>query len=534
MRSVKTNSKKQEQHALEKSLRSTRKYYRYSSSIIGLLILLSSIFTPWAFGTVHSWAINTMNIIAFAAGLLLLFRYMLRKKLDPQNRLYDIAGIEWQTHHRLEQFAQVLSFILIAYSFIYVINARILFDPSTQQLTYIDSYIHWLPHSYDRNLSWNEFLRVLALLLTFWATRDWLLDSILPRRMDVIRSPHRKGGKPMHLSGTKLSPHSKRLLVVLVINAAVLAFVGILQKLGSNDRLLWFFTPEFQLARSHFGPFVYRGNAVVYLNLAWCLGVFLVSKLIVEEFRNAGSVRFGQGSYLAIIPGLALLILASFMAGSRMGALLCLFSILCIAFVFIIKSRKRLRNFALCFLALFILSFGTIMLGGTRGFDRIKNTFKIGTAPMQEDRYDIYKHLPDMIADHTLWGVGPGAFSTVYFFHRGPQRTGIQSDDSVGWSAWAHSDPLEILITFGVVGTILIAILSLIIVVFSLQTFRFRRDDNSLEILSIGMCTFLIHSCFDFPFQVYSLSHLFIVTLALFSVQWHPFPHTKTYEEREK
>jgi O-antigen ligase len=124
-----------------------------------------------------------------------------------------------------------------------------------------------------------------------------------------------------------------------------------------------------------------------------------------------------------------------------------------------------------------------------------------------EYREQMYENARPMAADYPLFGTGPGTFESVFQLYR-------KTTDTY-WPAQLHNDWLETRITFGWVGSGLIA-LSLIAVVlrwFARGGIHGGRRFIILIWLALAGC--LVHARYDFPFQVHSIVFLFLVLCAI-------------------
>jgi hypothetical protein len=112
-----------------------------------------------------------------------------------------------------------------------------------------------------------------------------------------------------------------------------------------------------------------------------------------------------------------------------------------------------------------------------------------------------------MAADYPLFGTGPGTFESVFQLYRPAINT--------YWPAQLHNDWLETRITFGWLGSGLIA---LALAVVALRGFApggraGGRQFFILIWLAVAGC--LAHARFDFPFQMHSVVFLFLVLCAI-------------------
>ena len=498
----------------QKRRTSLGRLYRIIDTLTGSLICFSIIFAPWAFGTVHSWSILTLNAVGLALGVLLASRISIRLSSTTLRR-----GDRTLKSDRRDQ-AAISCVIVFILSFIAIhgLNARASFDAELLVFDFSPSSIQWLPASYDQQLTTEFFFKYLALALVFWSVYDWITDPI-----------------QNHLSARrKLNPASpqlhriplrvEKLLFLISINASILALVSILQKLDNSGKLLWLLEPQFTRDTSAmFGPFAYRGNASTFFNLIWPISLFLLVYKRAEYRHSQQATRAGGGSHLPLYPITAILLLAPLFTTSRAGLIVLLVTL---AAAILSLRAFAIRKNSVVLAALLTALVGLILLiSGSQSMSRLKITALEGFRAQKDSRVDIYQHLPGLIKDHIVWGSGPGTFSTIYLVHRKPAINVLgwkamkeySNDRLVGWSAWAHCDPIEFLITFGVSGTTLcICWLAAVQLIPWLRTRRRPafQPPPSFTLLYIATWGFLLHSTIDFPFHVYSLIQLFVILSA--------------------
>ncbi|MCS1408650.1 MAG: hypothetical protein M2R45_01826 [Verrucomicrobia subdivision 3 bacterium] len=479
----------------------------------GACIYFGAVFAPWAFGTVHPWAIKVMNGVGFVLGVLFLLKtglargWVLRSDSEQWNALVEYRD-ELPRRRRWLMVLAWLMVFLVGYIFLHWINARGTFDPRVMGFIYHEKYLPLFPHSYDQPSTGETFWRFLALALGFWATRDWLKD--LPGRF-LFRSR----GQQL----TRWTPYRrmKRLLVVLVVNAMVLALVGILQRLDGNIKLLWIHTPQFPLAESHFGPFAYRGNASTYFNLLWPCCFYLLLCLRQERLRRGRVLRAGRDPHVFFFPGIILLALVPVISTSRAGLLFgCLLGLACLVFG---GWRFRAKRFFLMISGVTFIAIvaGAFSLGMARAVERMQLTFT-GASSLNGSsgglgREHIYLDSLPMVRDHLIWGAGPGSFSSIYAVNRGLRYwRHIEPNAPLNdWSAWVHCDPLEFLITFGLVGFVVLSGILFILVFVPVGDDQEDAWVANSGFLRLALGGFCLHSVIDFPFQIYSLLHAFLL-----------------------
>lgn len=492
---------------------------------MGILICLSIVVSPWAFGTVHKLTITALNIIGYSLGLALLGKWAIC-------RWKDFSAPRWTPHNttdhhsRLTRILVFLSLSILAFIFVHAINARASLSSDTLTFTYYASYISWLPHSYDASKTWDILFNYSALCMGFWATRDWLLTPTKKERALLRSAVYSQRNIPTE-GHIQIPTKLRALLFLIVANGALIAFIGILQKLDGTNKLLWLFEPTFlKYSRQHFGPFAYRGNAGAYLNMIWPLSILLLFVLKRQPHSKGSNFRLGSGPEFILYPIILILLIAPFTTESRAAAIITTAGILGVAIISIILTRER--KMIISFIGVFIVCTATItyLFGPPRVIDRLSETIKEGVFPKRDSRIDIYKHFPSMISAHGIWGSGPGAFSSIYLIYRSvaiqanPRRAveKQQNDRLVRWSAWAHCDPIEYLITFGSIGFAIILTLYILTQLLPFFGKSFFGIIRFIWPLYLSQWMLIFYSFVDFPFQIYSLLHLFILLSAILTV----------------
>ena len=135
-----------------------------------------------------------------------------------------------------------------------------------------------------------------------------------------------------------------------------------------------------------------------------------------------------------------------------------------------------------------------------------------------QQREKDYDRARPIAADYPVFGTGPGSFENVSKLYRISPET--------NWWAQLHNDWLETRITFGWVGSSLIALAFATAVLrwFSGGGIYSGRRFILLMWLALGGC--LVHARFDFPFQMHSIVFLFLILCAiLFNLSRRPSFH---------
>lgn len=462
--------------------------YKLADDFSGLLICLMVVFSPWAFGTTVRWAIWTMNIAGYVLGLALFLKLSIRllkgykppRWLDSPKPLFIALC--------------VVTFLLLLYCLIAAMNARATFIRLEYRFEYYDC-LRWLPHSLDSTASWVWFWNYLALGLSFWATRDWLLG----KASQDLSTPE---------SAALLPGRLRLLLWVLALNGALLGIEGIIQRLEGSGKLLFLVQPRVNpMAQSQFGPWAYRGSAASYFNLLWpaCVGFWWA-------LQRKGHHR---GRFRHLILGCAAVMAACpFVSTSRGGAFIAIALIVsCVALMLgltlLTKRGRTALKSNLGTLALVIV-FGALAsgLGVYYGWKDLKP--RLDDHSMREGfniREEMNIRALPMARDYPIFGTGPGTFEPVFSLYRQTEET--------YWPAQLHNDWLETRITFGWAGCFLIAAAFAIVIVSWFAPGGIHGTRRLVLLTWLGLAGCLAHARFDMPFQIYSILFLWVVFCAM-------------------
>jgi O-antigen ligase len=447
------------------------------------LLFAMIVFTPWAFGTTQPWSIHWMNVGGYALGAILVAKLTVRRlaKNSSSPVTNEASHAESRMVGPLTIALFVTALAILAYIFVSAINA---------EFTYVGNeyrqephpHTKWLPHSLDSAASWNVFWNWLALACVFWATHDWVASDLAP---DGQRKPQRL----------------RRLVLVLGINAALVALEGILQRNSGTPKLLWFMpTHDNPTAASQFGPYAYRSNAAQFFNLIWpvALGVWWQ--------RHLQSSRRGQQHHW-LLPSVMLLIAGALVSLSRAAAAVALLQVCACGFLFFARSRFS----AASRLGIAIVFVATIGAASYFGWDELAQRLRGSAADPLGGRRETYQLAARMTEDYPWFGVGPGAFGSVFQFYR-------NSPDDY-WPGQLHNDWLEYLITFGRAGCALLLIAAGIVAGRWFASDGVRTHWTFAAFVWIALTGCLLHARFDFPLQIYSIQFVFVLVCAiLFSI----------------
>lgn len=474
--------------------------YRVLDDLSGVLLCLMVIFSPWAFGTTQPWAIWTMNVSGYSLGVLLIGKLFIR-------HIKGYAPKRWITPDEnlwIPRLLVVLSWLIVAFCFVSAINARATFLPKEFRFDYHDS-IAWLPASLDSARTWQWSWNLLALACGFWGARDWILGA--------TDAELRAGCAGL----SRISGRLRLLLWILALNGGLLAIEGIAQRIEGSGKLLFLVKPRVNPgAEAQFGPWAYRGSAASYFNLLWpvCIGAWWAL-----AHRNPGR----GGRHHLLLASATLMASCPIISTSRGGAFITGFLTLCSLAAFVLftvlsyHSRKNPKR-ALGTLTLALVFAGTVFgLGYEYGWKALKPRLR-QTALLEgfNIREEMNANARPMAWDYPAFGTGPGTFETVFQLYRSSEKT--------YWPAQLHNDWLETRITFGFMGSGLIALAFSIVLLrwFFPGGIHGSRRFMVMSWLALAGC--MAHARYDFPFQIYSILFLFVLICAILSTQTRTLP----------
>jgi len=343
----------------------------------GLLLYAMIVFSPWAFGTTQPWSIWCMNVGGYALGTLLVAKVFVRGRVTGHS---DVRT------RRLTFALRVLTVCILGYILVSALNGEFTYIASEWRQE-PHAHVDWLPHSLDRDATWQVFWNWLALACAFWAVHDWLLGEASPEG---------------RLSNRRL----QRLVFVLAANGALVAFQGILQQSSGTAKLLWFkVASNNRAASAQFGPYNYRSNAAQLFNLIWpaALGLWWHLQLRRPTQRHHW-----------LLPCVMLLIAGPLVSLSRAGVAVALVQLFACGLL-LLACGKFSPASRLGIISVFVLTVGVAAYTGGSG---IAKRFQESAADPLVGRRETYELAKRMAADYPWFGVGPGAYDSTFQLYR--------------------------------------------------------------------------------------------------------------------
>jgi O-antigen ligase len=323
----------------------------------------------------------------------------------------------------------------------------------------------------------------------------------------------------------------RKLLLMIVLNGALLAIAGTLQKLsympGDRVKEIWglWDAPE---PRYFFSSFTYKNHWSAFALL--CLGV--AASLASREISRKGTLAWRQPKLGVCLVAALFIGITIPLSGSRSGTLLLIIflTLLAIFLGWIVTrsfdtSKKRWAAFGgtafACSLTLGAMVWFGFNLDRETKSEAIGNTlqqwenYQKGSPPM---RYYLWKDTFKMFLDKPVFGHGLGSFRALHPLYQSPEykqerEYGVASAHRKlkPLTEHSHNDLLQYLAEIGIVGV------ALLLLVPTLGIWQNRKSvfSTTPDWALVGCILFAIYSFVDFPTRTPACLLLLSLTLSL-------------------
>ncbi len=423
-----------------------------------LLIGVTLVFAPWAFGCTEPWSLKVLEWLCLGSAI----SFLLEQRRQPK--------------------------LQIRYPWVFVLGCLLLFLVGAQLVNPLElrTIAHWSVYDLVRgDRSWPHTINWLATLKegTRWAC--FLLFGF-------VAAHHIKTRQDFFF-----------ILAILVINTVLVSLEGILQALSDCRQLLWFRIPRH--GGDIFGPFVCRNNFVSYANLAlpFALGLALFPGMRSGRDHDSQTPQRFFWAFCA-----AVLFAAVVVSGSRAGVLVSL-TIVCVMIFDLVWRRARSSSQKQPWSIWFLLLLGGGFVALSGGTLELKRRF-YETDWLEPTRVEIWKASWNAATESLWWGHGLGTFRYLFPFYK-PM-------DILLFYEYAHNDWLEAIFDLGVVGfgLLILLVVSILVLVAKERIFKtssFRRSVATATFVSLMGC--LGHALVDFPLHIAAVQITFITVTAL-------------------
>lgn len=360
-------------------------------------------------------------------------------------------------------------------------RGRELFIEAATAVLFLYAFLATCKWTADYRASALAVLGYIGLDSLFWAVRQWTREDPTARR---------------------------KILWTILLNAGAIAVVALANRLSGSKKVLWLYIPEVTSTFYVFGPFEYRGTASQYFNLLWpvAAGLYFQDRAAKTPPRVLFPVSL-----------LVLLLACPLITSSRGGLLMTMIGLIVMATTFLLRGGEAGQLTR----RLIFIGLGAGVLFGFFGVKPLQKRWR--------ESHDIRKFLNlegrlaqnenswRIIADHPLWGVGPGAYESAYRQYGFRNVFKPDRDEPQEQATWdffyakAHNDWLQTLAEWGAPMSVAILVTLLAILLAPAPP-----EDFLLTVgIRTGILTLLLHGTFDYPLQNYAILTLLAVLLAL-------------------
>jgi O-antigen ligase len=308
------------------------------------------------------------------------------------------------------------------------------------------------------------------------------------------------------LLGAQLSREERfQLLPVLMGLGLFSGFIGLLQVIGDPQGLLYFYNVTNN--GSAVGLFANRNHqAILLATLFPMLAVYACAGVKSEE-------QVKVRGYVALAAGVVLVPLI-LVTGSRAGLIVGVVGLLSVALLYrrpaITTPKKRKGN--KLDLRWLLAGFAVICLGGLTVMMSRAEAFKRLSAPDQTEdlRFKAWPYVMDMAEKYFPFGSGAGSFVEVF-----------QVDEpnvllKPSYFNHAHNDWLELYLTFGLPGLLLLACVVFVFAKATLSAFRAEigegRNVLFARLGAVAVVILALGSIGDYPLRAPTLAAVLMIT----------------------
>ncbi len=274
-----------------------------------------------------------------------------------------------------------------------------------------------------------------------------------------------------------------------------------------------FFIKKYAYVGVATGTFVNRNHLAGYLEMTLAIGIgLLIASLdtnsaatMKKKILNLFRLLLSAKARLRL--SLVMMVIALVLTHSRMGNTAFFTSLFITGAIGLIFSKHATRSMVILLVSLVLIDI--LIVGQWFGFEKVKHRLE-QTSEMSENRDEVYNYALVQWQDYRLTGGGLGSFYTVF-----PQYRGV---DVHGFNREAHNDYLQFATETGVIGLVLLGLITLASF-FAAILAHYRRRDPLMRGISfasiMGILAILIHSTVDFNLQIPANAATFVVLLAL-------------------
>jgi len=261
------------------------------------------------------------------------------------------------------------------------------------------------------------------------------------------------------------------------------------------------------------GSFFNSNHLAGYLEMTIAIGIGLLIALLGSDSgvtlkkKTLNILRLILSAKARLRISLVIMVIALVLTHSRMGNTAFFSSLLITGAVGLVFSKYATRSVVILLVSLIIIDI--LIVGQWFGLEKVKQRLEQTSAATEiRDEVDIYALR--QWQDYRLTGSGLGSFYVVF-----PQ---YRAADIPVYHLQAHNDYLQFATEVGVIGLILLGLIT-VLSLFAALLAQYRRRDPLMRGMSfasiMGITAILIHSSVDFNLQIPSNAATFVIILAL-------------------
>lgn len=454
------------------------------------LVVIASLhlcFLPWALGARDPWAQITSLILGLISLVVALLPRRYAGELAPQGAF---TLHPWPRLLRFPIFW--LGLLLLGYVACQALNpAYIRASAGSYWWIAPVEHIEWLPSGVDAPFALMNAWRMLVIMGGAWALGCALWIG-LTRRIAV-----------------------QSILTAIVANGALLALIGILQKVTGAKEVLWFIKP---VALTFVATFFYENHGGTYLVLT------VVAAVILMVWHHIRSLRHLERSSPAPVYAFAAIMVASlvFMSGSRAAIILLAGYLAAGAGVFLIwRLRTRHDTTHPAVTGLVAVGAALLVVSAVWFLNLDKTVAKIKTLTSEREPHSTIQlrvlarqATMDLFRAEQATGWGAGSFRHAFplvqrnykDIYRSPRNKTFYWDH-------AHNDYVQALAELGLVGIAFPALMLLWLVGKICRLGGLLHPVYLLGLLGLGLP--LAHAWVDFPFYNCAIATTFCAMFVL-------------------
>ncbi len=309
----------------------------------------------------------------------------------------------------------------------------------------------------------------------------------------------------------------KKFTYALVIFGVLQASYGSFMVLSGMEMTLWF--EKYAHRGDATGTLLNRNHLANYLAFCAAAGIGLLlaqlssgqSQTLRQWLRQTTTWLLGTKGFIRI--ALVIMVISLILTHSRMGNIAFFISLTTTGVIWMLLARRINKASMILFGSLFVIDI--FLMGNWFGLERVAERLE-STDMSTEVRNRALPYIVEMMDDFQLAGIGAGGFSEAFPYYSELHATKHYNE--------AHTDYLQFIIEYGVIGFIPLLLIVLLSVFQALQSIRKR---NSRFFKALGFTALMpllatgIHASVEYTLQRPGTASLFVVFLALAWITAH-------------